>query len=128
MTKGEKMSAEKISEFRFYTHLDNHEPTRADASGSLEVWKFPGNSRETVTIPDASMFKDAERALYLLDNGLSVIPYYVAGWNSEKGTIHLKAMPTNPNGETRPDNGQVIDFGTWVLGPRRAYHLKIRPV
>lgn len=120
------MQSEKVGELTFYAVLDNHEPPRTDTSGVAEIWRAP-DGRETIRIADAcDHFPDAFRSSYLFDDGASVVPYYVTGWNANnEGAVFLQAMPTNPDGKTRADNDRVIDFGHWCLGPRRAYHLKI---
>jgi hypothetical protein len=115
--------------FKFTVALDNHEPfPRNQGFGEGEMY-----DTETVTNgvqihdPHIEMFKDALKSIYLVDDGRTVTPYYVAGWSLDvgKGKVILHPFPCNPNGETRPDNGRVIDFTTWLHGPRRAYHLKV---
>lgn len=118
--------SEKIGELRFYAALDNYEPARDETSGVAEVFRRP-SGEDVIRIAAAdSTFKDAYQALYLLDDGSTVVPHYVAGYNptNDPGAVFLQPMPTNPDGRTRPD-GRVIDYRTWCLGPKRAYHLKI---
>lgn len=110
--------------------LDNYEPVpRRLGHSLLEEWRetdgtivyrLIGWGEET----------DATRALYLIDDGRTVRPYFVASWtNGDTSRILLHPFPVNvkPDGtpRLRSDNGQPVDYGTWMLGPRRAYHLKI---
>lgn len=109
----------------WWTPLDNHEPVhrrsaggygvaykRCDGAAGFKFW--PGNE---VT--------EARRAIYIVDDGKTAVPYYVAGWKDEQAAVFLQAFPVNPDGRTRSDNGQVIDYSGWVMGPRRVYHLKV---
>lgn len=121
---------------RWSAALDNHEPTRDFAMGTGLIYPpWPDQPRSTtITLLGVNELKDAEKAVYLLDDGSTVTAWYVAGWagdpnkrgalNPDKPELHLQQFPVNPDGDTRPD-GRVVDFGTWQLGPRRAYHLKI---
>lgn len=65
--------------------------------------------------------------MYLIDDGATVFVYYVAGW-SHGDSITPRILMLHPfplSVGTRPDNGRPIDMSTWMLGPRRAYHLKV---
>jgi hypothetical protein len=117
----------KITEtFTFAAALDNYAPVhRSQANGSGEVWTMH-DGRERLAIVDAEdLFKDAFKALYLLDDGSTVTPYYVAGYNpvARPGVVFLQTFPVN--GGIREDNGRPANFDTWMLGPARTYHLKI---
>lgn len=68
--------------------------------------------------------KDSERALYVLDDGSVVVPVWVAGWPQEGSELWAQPFPVN-DGSVRPDNGREVDFASWFLSPRRAYHLKV---
>lgn len=76
--------------------------------------------------PDVRM-KQPVKAVYIMDFGDRVLPYYVTGWQTaEDGLIDrvfLGAFPVN--GKIRPDNGRPADYSNWKLGPRKAYHLKV---
>ena len=80
---------------------------------------------ETVVLTSTDDIKDATDAVYLLDDGLTVRAHYVAGWSKDGARIYFAPFPTNPDGRTR-DDGRVIDYLTWALGPRRCYHVKVQ--
>lgn len=110
---------------RWWTPLDNHEPVyRAQGSGyGVRYARYDGTPG--FTFWPGEEIKEARRAVYVLDDGMTAVPYYVCGWKKDGPGVFLQPLPTNPGGKRRPDNGQVIDFGDWALGPRRMYHLKI---
>ena len=97
-------------ELRFRCALDNYEPTRNYGGGALREF-VDTDGRITYQIHDPSAKGEGYRALYLMDDGRTVRPYYVAGWSGATGWITLHPMPTD-----------------WMLGPRTAYHLKIAEV
>ena len=110
------------------TSLDNYEPTRSEAVGfGLEI-DSPTTRIQAVVLIDPEI-PEPEKALYLLDDGKNVKPYYVAAWKNTPGAhsrVHeviLHPFPVS-DGSVRPD-GRPVDFSTWMLGPRKTYHLKI---
>ena len=105
--------------------LDNHEPTRDFARIFGEVYAANDTAPQTVVLTPGADLKDAHRAVYLLDDGQTIRPHYVAGWNREDTTIYLHPFPTSTG--TRPD-GRPVDMSNWFLGPRRAYHVKLRNI
>lgn len=109
---------------RFSAVADNYNPPRTYLTGTITA----GRDDIQILAFEWDTPKDATRAVYLLDDGKAVIPYYVAGWDNTNGELFIQPFPTNPTGETRPDNGRVIDYSTWRLGPTRAYHLKVKTV
>lgn len=113
----------------FIVALDNYSPTRQHFAGYLYRYVAEGDRPECIAI-DVYQLKDATQAIYLIDDGASVRAFYVAGWqvSNDVTRVFLHAMPTSPDGRTRPDNGRVIDYSTWQLGPRRAYHVKVDPI
>jgi hypothetical protein len=115
-----------IGRIHWSTVTDNHPTPRGYASGEADVYAadVDGTRPETITLLGADALRDAHRAVYLVDDGATVRPFYVAGWSPDGATIHLHPMPT-ADGRIRPDNGRPVDFSSWVLGPRRAYHLKV---
>lgn len=115
-----------MESYRWWCALDNHEPRRAEASGTLDMDEYPGDRGPWIVLRDTSDLREPTNAVYLVDDGATVTAWYVAGWNPRDPGVVLNPFPTNPDGRTRPDNGRVIDYSTWSLGPRRAYHLKIR--
>src|SRR5215471_16787341 len=120
--------------------LDNYEPVpRRTETGRLVAYDDPeleisGQVRfmratDRSDIPAGSVF--------IIDDGLTARPYYGGSYGEGKPSPLypegrepyeiLYPFPVNPDGRTRPDNGRVIDFSGWVLGPRKAYLLKITP-
>ena len=113
------------TEFSYYVALDNYQPPREEHTGIALMYTHPATRDPGIKIPGAEkIFKDAYRAFYLVDNGVSVTPYHVAGYNpkDDPGTVFLKPFPTN----FKRVDGYEVDFSMWTLGPRRAYHLKVR--
>lgn len=112
----------------FLSVLDNYDPPRSTSRSLLEEWVGPDGTI-TYRLVGWQSERDATNAVYLLDDGRTVRPFYVAGWSPDSDHILLHAFPTNyrPDGERkiRDDNGRPVDHGPWALGPRRAYHLKI---
>jgi hypothetical protein len=119
--------------YRWSAALTNHEPCSRDWAtgtmfryGALDEVRGPG-----IILEDAEGLKDAHRATYLVDDGRTVEVYFVAGWGplDALNTLFLQPFPTNFDADgvqrVSPKDGRPIDFGTWQLGPRRAYHLKI---
>lgn len=122
---------EKIGDLTFTFAKDNHEPPRDYGNGKAEVWRTPEGIERIRILRADETFTYSTRSLYLIDDGSSVVPHYVAGWSlklEELGNLLIEPMPTNPDGRQRADNGRVIDFSNWMLGPKRAYHLKIKRV
>lgn len=123
---------------RTYTYvcqMDNHEPPRSEARGTVEAWTWPDTGEESYRIPDGmtTFLSRGTNTVFLLDDGRTVRPFYVTGWNPRDGHVTLGPMPVdiNPDGTPRmrtdhPD--RPVDYSTWTLGPARAYHLKIREV
>jgi hypothetical protein len=115
---------------------DNYEPVPRDhywVTGTVHKADLDTGRPETVVITTTNTIKDMHRAVYLLDDGTSVRPHYVAGWASassrseittQADRVYLHPFPLS--GGTRPDSGQPIDMSGWALGPRRCYHVKIR--
>lgn len=118
---------EVVETFTVWAHLDNHNPSREYFRGEVRVLEpTKRNVKKTwVLIANDAFLKRIEngpKPIFLLDDGKTVIPLYISGW-SIRGEVWLHNFPVNPDGETRPD-GRVIDYSTWALGPRLAYHLK----
>lgn len=126
------MSRQITKRFRYETAMDNHEPTREFASGYIGIWDDPEDSIETPTYVLENPNPWMEDSIlpennigFILDDGKQTMAMYVAGYNPDHGTIFLHPLPTNPDHRTRPDNGREIDYSSWMLGPRKTYHLKI---
>jgi hypothetical protein len=113
---------------RAFCALDSHEPPRATWWGT--IYRYTNAHGEpAVEIRDVEVeFKDAYKAFYLIDDGETVVPHYVAGYNptDRPGSVFLHPFPTNPGGERkRADRDEPVDYSNWHLGPRRAYHIKV---
>lgn len=120
----------KVGMLRFHAALDNHDPYRSEASGTAEIWHgVDGIESIRICDPDLAQFKDFNNSLFLIDDGRFVVPHYSAGWsvhhNGGPAYLIIEPMPTNPTGRVRADDGRVIDYRNWQLGPKRAYHLKV---
>lgn len=111
--------------------LDNFTPSRRGAYGLIHRYS---NDRVTgaYVLEGRSQFKDATDAAFLIDDGRTVQPVYVAGWNPNSDDLVLHPFPTNftPDGEPvmRADRDEQVDYFGWSLGPRRTYHLKVQAV
>lgn len=110
--------------YLYRADLDNHNPTRQQATGELYHSTDWHEFKEMIVLDGRSQFKDNEDAIYLVDNGSTVTVYYVAAWHPEQDHLILHPFPLSKG--IRDDNGQPVDASTWSLGPRRAYHLKVR--
>lgn len=115
--------------YRARFQLDNHDPAREWAELSLFHYSR-GEQSGWVLDNAAGLVREAEQAVYLLDDG-RVEVCYVAGWDGGgDGAIILHPIPVNthPNGApVRGGDGNPADYSGWQLGPRRAYHVKITP-
>lgn len=121
---------------RTYTYvcqMDNHEPARTFAHGTLEVWTWPDSGEETYKIPDGlnTFLSRGTHTVFLLDDGRTVIPVYVTGWSPKSGHVSLAPLPVNVNADGTPrmradQPERPVDYAGWTLGPARAYHLKIQ--
>ena len=110
--------------------LDNHEPTRNWVT--LPAYAYTSHDGTAAFIIDgAQSLKDGAGAIYLMDDGATVRPYYVAAYGGRDGQTHVivHPFPVNVNDDgsprLRPD-GRPVSFDAWQLGPRRAYHVKLR--
>lgn len=121
--------------FVFSTPLDNYEPSpRSWASGEGWIYRRTVQTgrvaMEGIVLADVSDIRDAHNATYLIDDGRSVVPYYVAAWHPEGTYLILHKFPTNFDDDGNPvmraDRSAPVNYDNWVVGPRRAYHLKIR--
>lgn len=110
------------------TARDNYEPTRGFASLTVHTYETDDHTAAAI-IDDVSALRDPFRATYLLDDGRTVRPYYVAAWHPDRSYVILHAFPTNYNDDgtrrLRADDGRPVDFTSWAIGPRVAFHVKI---
>lgn len=109
------------------TRCDNRDPSRVTDSGYAVRY----DRKNTPGQPGFRFWpgpnvRDAGESIFIVDDGITVVPHYVAGWSDKRGELILYPFPTNPDGQTRADRpGGVIDYSMWALGPTRCYHLKI---
>lgn len=129
--------AERHPRFIGYTAaMDNHEPVRQMESGRLVEYDEPAETSGQPRYLRATRTSDIPAgSIIIIDDGYIARPYY--GGSHQPGTPSplypegcepfeiLFPFPVNPDGKRRPDNGEVIDFSFWFLGPRKAYLLKI---
>ena len=125
-----------VGSFSATVALDNHTPTRNVANVAATIHAADPDSGRPQTVRLAAHgLKDMHRAVYLLDDGQTIRPHYVAGWantdprsdvTTTLDVVYLHPFPTSTG--TRPDNGRPVDMSTWALGPRRAYHVKLHDV
>lgn len=116
---------------KWTTRSNGYEGKRAEfASGELEfIADAQGNP--TVEMRWANQLIDWRKSLYIIDDGKSARIMYPVGWRASPerddgfGAMWLQDIPTNPAGAVRPDTDRVIDYSTWMLTPRRTYHLKV---
>jgi hypothetical protein len=125
--------AQLTATHRFICQMDNHEPSRSEARGVVEVWTWPDSGEESYRIPDGlnTFLSRGTHTVLLLDDGRTVRPFYVTGWNPRTGLVTLGPMPVNVNPDGTPrmradDPERKVDYSTFTLGPSRAYHLKIK--
>jgi len=128
--------ADRNPRFVSYTvALDNHDPARNIAQGRLVEYDEPGETSGQPRYMRAADGGIPAGSILIIDDGLTARPYWGGGGNAgEPAPLYpegsaprelLYPFPVNPEGKARPDNGRVIDYTGWMLGPRRAYHLKI---
>ena len=127
----------------YMTALDNYEPVpRVIEHGLLVEYDDPGEISGQPRYMRANERSSIARgSVFLLDDGKTVRPYYGGGFHlgtasplyPEGCEPHeiLYPFPCNPHGATRPDRvlpdrEQVIDYSGLLIGPRKAYLLKIR--
>lgn len=118
---------QSVASHRWYTndHRDN-----TLATGYLYEYSADDTFPLTFTLTvQSGELRERYRAIYLLDNGYSVRPFYVAGWHDERQEIYLHPFPVNYDSHgvrrMRDDGRGPVDFSGWVLSPRRAFHLKM---
>jgi len=115
-----------------YIALDNHEPV-ARSFERVECYSYDlgDDMRGSGWVIDgATALRDATKAIYLMDDGRTVVPFYVAAWHADGSHVILHPFPTNwhPDGTPvmRRDRDEQVSYDTWQVGPRRAYHVKLR--
>lgn len=113
--------------------LDNYEPTPRSWE-RVECYSYDLGDDDPRgsgwVIDGATLLRDATKAIYLMDDGHTVQPFYVAAWHPDGSHVILHPFPTNWNADGTPhmraDRDEQVSFDNWQLGPRRAYHVKLR--
>ena len=119
--------------FAGYLALDNYEPTRSFERIECYRYDLGDDPRGSGYVLDGAFdLRNATEAVYLMDDGHTVAAHYVAGYHHEHRYIILHAFPTNWNADGTPvmraDRDVQVSYDNWQLGPRRAYHVKLRAV
>jgi hypothetical protein len=118
---------------RFWCPLDNYEPGPRNVGAGV-IWRYARtDAAGGAVLTWQDWPRDAHRAIYLLDDGRTVTPHYVAGWPADdrpEPYLLLAEFPTNYHRDgrrrTRENDGRPVDMGLWALGPRRTFHLKLK--
>ena len=128
-TSATEWAREHGTHYRGTVAADNYEP----APRTVVIVNCYFYSTETVTdgliIDDARQLRDYTHAVYLIDDGRTVRPYYVAAWHPEGDYVIAHPFPTNYTADGSPQprvDGLPVNYDSWQLGPRRAYHVKVR--
>ncbi len=116
---------------RFRAPLDAYDTPRTVAHGYAVSYNTPDGGTRAIAIHWGSFdavgerrLSDLHRSVFIIDDGASAVPHYVAGWSPESGCMYLHPYPTNPTGATRPD-GRTIDYDGWFVSARTCYHLRV---
>lgn len=113
-------------QFDYRVFLDNYDPPREFVTGkgaAYDLTKENPPVGKGVVLFDITGLNFANQAIFLLDDGEHVDPFYVAAYKSSQTYVILHRFPLD--GGVRPDTGQPVSMAGWALGPRRAYHLKV---
>lgn len=76
------------------------------------------------------MRADTMPTVWVIDDGARALPFYGSIQMTSRDTRYVgpyalaHPYPVNPDGATT-DDGRVIDYMGWMLGPARSWHLKI---
>lgn len=109
---------------RWLTMLDRHNPPR-ESSGDYGAAYVSKTGVDCVTIWPSEI-RNAHMCLYLLDNGATVTPHFVAGWDGadDDKRVLLQPFPT----ANHIGSEGLIDYNGWMMTPTRAYHVIVRNV
>ncbi len=119
--------------YRWVAAMDNYEPTR-EFESFYAVEHIQPASRQSVngvkpgwTIYGVDRISNPFRSNYILDFGTRIVVAHVAGWNlGYKDRVIVHPFPTASETDVMEDgSGRPLDYDTWQLGPRRAYHMKM---
>lgn len=126
-----------VRHLRAVATLDRYEPPRNYGHVMIEEMHWPPSDdgyvgAELTIINGLSTFRHARQAVWLVDGGRTVRPYYTVTYHETDDCVSLGSFPTHFSADgtrrIRPDNGRPVDMSNWMLGPRTAYHLKITEV
>jgi hypothetical protein len=113
--------------FHWSCALDNYEPTRNYGHGRGWEYDRVDNNRGPGIILDTTGTTLGPNMVALVDDGLSVRPFYVAGWLTTE--LYFHPFPTNVDSAGTPilraDDGRPVDYSNWMVGPSKVFHLKI---
>ena len=113
--------------YTFKAVADNYEVPRSHLYGTLVT--DPGYDGKSDILTFEGTVKDAHKAIYVLDFGTRVEVRYVAGWNGNgEGKTYLIFLKPFPLSVGTRSDGRPIDMSGWMLGPRKAFHLKLKDV
>lgn len=113
-----------------YVALDNYEPMPRSIE-RIECYRYSTDDfLDAYVLDHVYHLRDATRAVYLMDDGTTVAPYYVAGYHQDHQYVIIHPFPVNVNADGTPrmraDRDEQVNHDMWQLGPRRAYHVKLR--
>lgn len=135
-----------VIDLRWSAALDNYQPVPRRWASGYAQWYSTDDVTHAVVLWDTEQLRDASDSVYLIDDGDTVRPYYVSGHPANGESLWLNPFPTTVHGcseclieftereegcdscySRKQRNGfRPITFETWSLGPRRAYHLKVK--
>lgn len=112
-------------------YREGHAPDETHCTGETFTAEYP-TAGIIMSLTDSGLSLDKVRhSIALFDYGNVVYPYYCAGWNAENRAswgltdyVMWHPFPVAADGDTTAD-GRPLDYSTWQLGPRRAYHFKV---
>lgn len=109
MERNSVLQNRDISVMRWNSPLDNYRPVPRD-NGAGFVVKYRNNHvEEAYVLFHDDQFGDSRALSFLIDDGETVKPFYLASWNESGGFFILH--PIQP--------------GIHDLGPRKTYHVKV---
>lgn len=119
------------SKFSWTSAGDNHEPTHLYRAGVGWTYQLDEDRRGIILSVANTTMIDWHKAIYIMDDGVTARPFYVAGYKKPEHFAILHSFPTNFKADGTPKvrarDGRPVDYSNWMLGPSRAYHLKISP-
>lgn len=112
--------------------LDNYQPCPRETAYVDCYFYSTETAPDAVVIDGLGAVRDARRAVYLIDDGRTVRPFYVAAYHPDRAYVIAHAFPVDVNADGSPlmraDGRGAVDMSTWAIGPSRAYHVKVSGV